>query len=137
MVALKALGLWLFILVLAIVNGALREAVLLQLLPRSAAFTLSGLLLMGCVLTVALLSIQWLGRLRLAQYAGVGLLWLVLTLAFEFGFGLLVRGESLASLLDAYRFRDGNIWPLVLVVVATAPALAAQVRGLAGLGSAR
>ena len=137
MVALKALGLWLFILVLAIVNGAFREAVLLKVLPRSAAFTASGLLLIACVLNFALLLIKWLGRLSFAHYAGVGLLWLSLTLAFEFGVGLLVRGESLASLLEAYRFREGNIWPLVLVAVAAAPAFAARVRGLAGSGSAR
>jgi len=137
MVALKALGLWLLILVLAIVNGGLREVVLLKVLPRTTAFTASGLLLIACVLIVALLSIKWLGQLGFAQYAGVGLLWLVLTLAFEFGFGLLVRGESVASVLDAYRFRDGNIWPVVLVVVAAAPAFAAYVRGLADLGSAK
>jgi hypothetical protein len=137
MVALKALGLWLLILVLAIVNGGFREAVLLKMLPRSAAFTASGLLLIAYVLTVALLSIKWLGQRSLAQYAGVGLLWLFLTLAFEFGFGLLVRGESLASLLEAYRFREGNIWPIVLVAVAAAPAFAAYVRGLAGSGSAK
>jgi hypothetical protein len=109
----------------------------LKILSRSAAFTTSGLLLIACVLIIALLSIKWLGQLSFAQYAGVGLLWLVLTLAFEFGFGLLVRGESLASLLEAYRFREGNIWPMVLVVVAVAPAFAAYVRGLAGVGSAR
>jgi hypothetical protein len=137
MAALKALELWLLILVLAIVNGGLREAVLLKMLPRSAAFATSGLLLIACVLTVALLSIKWLGQLSLAQYAGVGLLWLFLTLAFEFGFGLLVRGESPASLLEAYRFREGNIWPIVLVAVAAAPAFAANVRVLAGSGRAK
>jgi hypothetical protein len=134
MVALKALVLWFLILVLAIVNGGLREAVLLSVLPRSTAFITSGILLIACVLIVALLFIKWLGRLGFAQYAGVGLLWLLLTLAFEFAFGLLVRGESLAVLLEAYRFREGNIWPIVLVVVAAAPAFAAYVRGSQALG---
>jgi hypothetical protein len=137
MVASKAIGLWALILVLAIVNGIFREAVLFKVLARSTAFTVSGVVLIACVLIVALLSIRWLGGRSLAQYAGVGLLWLVLTLAFEFGFGLLVRGESLATLCDAYRFQDGNIWPLVLVAVAAAPVLAARVRGLADFGRDR
>ena len=77
MVAFKAFGLWLVILVLAIVNGGLRESVLSKLLPRSAAFAVSGLLLIACVLIVALASIEWLGRLSAAQYAGVGLMWLL------------------------------------------------------------
>jgi hypothetical protein len=130
MVVLKTLALWLIILVLAIVNGAFREAVLLKVLPRSTAYIASGLLLIAFVLIVALFCIKWLGRLSFAQYVGIGLLWLALTLVFEFAFGLLVRGESLASLLDAYRFREGNMWPIVLAVVAAAPAFAAYIRGL-------
>lgn len=125
---LKLLALWFAILLLAVANGGLREAVLLKSFDRSSAFITSGLLLMTCVLLVAILSIKWLGPMTLARCAYAGLLWLALTLAFEFGFGLL-RGQSMATLLDAYRFRDGNIWPLVLVVVALAPAVAALVRG--------
>ena len=83
----------------------------------------------SCILAVALVSIGWLGRLTVAQYALVGAFWLLLTLAFEFGFGLL-RGQSLAALLDAYRFKDGNIWPIVLAVTAAAPLFAAYLRGL-------
>ena len=128
-VALKAFALWLLILVLAIANGALRESLLLGWLERSAAFTLSGAILIACILAVALTSIGWLGKLSVAQYALVGAFWLLLTLAFEFSFGLL-RGESLAALLDAYRFKDGNIWPIVLAVTVAAPLFAAYLRGL-------
>ena len=127
--ALKAFALWLLILVLAIANGSLREGVLLGWLERSTAFTLSGLILIACILAVALVAVPWLGSLTVAQYALVGAFWLLLTLAFEFGFGLL-RGQSLATLLDAYRFKDGNIWPIVLAAVAAAPVFAAYARGL-------
>ena len=127
-VALKAFGLWVVILLLAIANGAFREGILLEALPRSTAFMASGLLLILCIFAVALLLIPWLGRLSVARYVLVGLLWVVLTVAFEFGFGLLVRGQPLSLLLEAYRFRDGNIWPLVLAVVAAAPAAAGWFR---------
>jgi hypothetical protein len=129
LVALKAFALWLLILVLAIANGALREAILLKHLERGTAVTLSGLLLIACILAVALMAIPWLGSLTVANYALVGAFWLLLTLAFEFGFGLM-RGQTLPALLDAYRFKDGNIWPIVLAVVGAAPVLAAYARGL-------
>ncbi|MGE0313366.1 MAG: hypothetical protein AB7P21_17285 [Lautropia sp.] len=132
MVVVKSIALWFLILFLAIANGVFREAVLLTLFARDAAFTASGLLLIACILVVSLLAVPWLGRLTLAGFGLVGLFWLALTVAFEFGFGLLVRRQPMTVLLDAYRFEDGNLWPLVLVVVAVAPVAAAAVRGVAG-----
>lgn len=121
---------WLLILALAIANGALREGVLLRILPRSLAIALSGVLLIGCTLLVTLLSIEWLGGHTALRFMLIGLLWLVLTLAFEFGLGLLIQGKSLASVLEAYRFKDGNLWPIILLAVAIAPLVAAHVRGM-------
>lgn len=129
MIVPKALAIWLVILLLAVLNGALREAVLLKNLERSLAFTLSGLILIACILVVTALSVKWIGIATLWQGLALGMFWLVLTLAFESGFGYL-RGQSTAVLLDAYRFRDGNIWPIVLVVLATAPAMAVAFHGL-------
>jgi hypothetical protein len=59
----------------------------------------------------------------------VGLLWLLLTLAFEFGFGL-AQQKSWAELMEAYTFKGGNIWPLVLVAAFISPWLSARWRGL-------
>jgi hypothetical protein len=47
-------------------------------------------------------------------------LWLGLTLIFEFGLGI-VQGHSWTEMLAQYTFTDGNIWPLVLLVVFFAP----------------
>lgn len=127
---LKAIALWLLILGFAVANGGLREVFLLPALPRYLAFTVSGILLIACVLGVAVLFIPWLGTLNSFEYLFVGMLWLALTLGFEFSFGLLVRGESLSSLFEAYRFKDGNIWPLVLVAVVMAPLVGAIARRL-------
>ena len=130
MITLKAIGLWLLILGLAIANGGFRDAVLLPALPRHAAYVVSGLILMACVFGVTGLFVSRLGVRSSTGYALIGLFWLVLTLLFEFGFGLLMRGESLASLLQAYTFRDGNLWPLVLLAVAVAPLTVARLRHL-------
>ncbi len=126
----KSLAVWLLILALAIANGTLREAVLLEALPRSSAFVASGALLIACVLATSFLTIRWLGSLTPIQYIWVGVLWLGMTLAFEFSFGMLLRNQNLATMLEGYRFKDGNIWPLVLLSVAIAPVVAAYARGL-------
>ncbi len=71
---------------LAFINGAVRE---LQLIPAFGLAT--GLLASGVILSLlALASIRWIGTSSNIEALHVGVLWVVLTLAFEFGFALLV-----------------------------------------------
>ncbi|WP_404366829.1 hypothetical protein [Marinobacter sp.] len=127
-VALKALVVWAGILVLAIANGALRESVLIPGLGVPAALVLSGLLLSAMIIGVAYLSLPWLGIGGPFQLCVVGLGWLAFTLLFEFSFGLW-QGKSWSELLEAYTFKGGNLWPVVLTTTALAPYIAAKLRG--------
>ena len=127
-VAAKALAIWVVILVLAVINGTLREAVLIPKLGNTSGLILSGVLLSLLILAATYLLLPWLGIRRSSQLVLVGLCWLALTLVFEFSFGLL-RGKALPEILGAYTFKGGNIWSVVLVVTAVAPWLAARLRG--------
>ncbi len=129
MLLLKAAAIWLVILILAMLNGAFRALVLLPGLGKPLAFVLSGILLSAGVVIVSLILVPRLAHMNSAQSLSVGLLWLMLTLAFEFGFGRFVQGRSWPELLEAYAFKDGNIWPLVLAVIFFSPWLAARIRG--------
>lgn len=124
----RALVIWMGILVLAVFNGLLREAVLLPMLDQPLALILSGILLSVLILAVAYLSLPWLGRLSATAYIAIGLGWLCLILVFEFAFGRLIQSRPWPELLDAYTFRDGNLWLLVLLVTAAAPYAAARIR---------
>jgi hypothetical protein len=119
---------WLAILVLAIANGALREAVLLPAWGRPAGLVTSGVLLALLILAMALACVRWIGACSPARAWRLGVAWLLMTLAFESGFGALVQGKPLHELLAAYTFRDGNLWPLVLLVTLLAPVLARRLR---------
>ena len=130
MLVLKAVIAWLLILVCAVINGALRESFLISSLGTVAAFLTSGLLLCLCIATVSAVLIPWFGQLHWASYLLLGVFWLCLTLAFEFGFGHIVQRKSWSQLFEPYTFTGGNLWPLVLVVTVFAPLLAAHLRGL-------
>ncbi|MCF8035419.1 MAG: hypothetical protein K9K62_00975 [Desulfobacteraceae bacterium] len=129
-IALKALAIWTGILVLAVLNGALREAILVPKLGMAAGLVVSGVLLSALIIVVAYLALPWLGARRTIELLGIGIGWLALTLVFEFSFGLL-QGKSWQVMLEAYTFKGGNIWPAVLIVTAIAPYLAAKLRGWA------
>ena len=120
----KAFAVWLLILVFAVLNGTLREMLLIPFLGRVPGLVASGVMLMAVIFLLSLFSVNWLRAKMRSQLVFVGAFWLLLTLIFEFGFGFL-RGLSLSEILAAYAFTDGNLWSLVLVFLFFAPSLAA------------
>lgn len=127
---LKAAALWLAILVLAILNGLLRENALVPAFGNFTGFIASGSILSICIFLVAFTTAQCYGPLTSSQWLLVGLFWLLLTVVFEFSFGRVVQHKTWAELFVAYTFREGNIWPVVLVSTLLSPWLAAKLRGL-------
>jgi hypothetical protein len=127
-VAIKGIVIWSVILVVAVLNGLLRENWLVPNFGVIAGLVLSGVLLSCLIFVVAYALLPWLGTRLPAQLVAIGAGWLVLTVGFEFSFGLL-RGQSLAVILEAYTFKGGNIWPIVLMVTLVSPWLAAKLRG--------
>ncbi|MEI8592673.1 hypothetical protein [Photobacterium sp. Hal280] len=128
LVAFKALVIWVGILVLAVANGVLRESVLVPRFGTPVALVLSGMLLSALIIGVAYFSLPWLHVRRPLELYTVGAGWLVLTLVFEFSFGLW-QGKSFSELLEAYTFKDGNIWSVVVATTAFSPYIAAWLRG--------
>lgn len=127
---LKALVLWVAILVLAILNGTLREKILIPAIGSFGGLITSGIVLSLCIVFVAILAAPWYSPLSSTQYWLIGLFWLLLTLLFEFGFGRFVQHKDWAQLLQAYTFEGGNMWPVVLAITLLSPWLAARLRGL-------
>jgi hypothetical protein len=130
MLILKVLAVWLLILVCAVVNGAFREGVLVPRFGSLPAYVVSGVLLSLCIVAVSTALVSWFGQLPVSSYLLLGILWLILTLAFEFGVGHFLRHKTWPQLFEAYTFQGGNLWPIVLIVTTLAPLLAAYLRGL-------
>lgn len=125
---LKICLVWLAILVLAVLNGGLREAVLLKHLDLTSAQLLSAVLLCAAILLMAWWLVHWLGVYDARSLWLVGVIWLVLTLVFEFSYGL-ARGLDWSEMLAAYTFKDDNLWPLCLLITLMAPWLVGWYRG--------
>ncbi|MFP4326122.1 MAG: hypothetical protein ACLFP9_08895 [Desulfonatronovibrio sp.] len=127
---LKAITLWLAILGIAILNGVLREKALVPAFGNFTGFIASGSILSICIFLVAFTAAPCYGPLTSSQWLLIGLFWFLLTVVFEFSFGRVVQHKTWAELFDAYTFREGNIWPIVLVSTLISPWLAANLRGL-------
>jgi hypothetical protein len=126
---LRAILIWLGILVLASANGAVRDLVLAPGLGDPLARAISTLVLCGLILLVTWRSIRWIGPRSRRDTLIVGLLWVVLTLAFEFLAGHYLFGKSWAMLLEDYDLSRGRIWILALLTTFAAPLLLARTPG--------
>ena len=124
----KAIALWFLLAVLAILNGILREKALIPGFGASAGLKISGVTLSVVILLVSWLALPWYGPLPSFQYWLIGLVWLLMTVLFEFGFGHCIARKSWAELLDAYNVAKGNPWVAVLIATFFSPRLSARLR---------
>ena len=121
---------WLIFMFVAILNGAFRVGVLISRVGEATAHVVSTLMLCVIITLVLWVSIVWLNPTTPAQTGAIAGLWVLMTVAFEFGFGRFVAGKSWVDLLADYNVLRGRVWLLVLIVLAEAPYRTARLRGL-------
>jgi len=129
MILAKAVAVWLVLILAETVHGILRG---IFLVPRVGEFRSSQIgVLTGSVIILVLtwLFVRWIGASRSSHLLGIGLLWLCLTLAFEFLFGHFVVGASWERLAADYNLLQGGLLPLGMIFLIFAPLIAAKLRG--------
>lgn len=112
---------WIVLLTMAILNGMLREGFLIQALGIFTAQIISGLILSSIIFFIAFLATMNIDHLSPKGCWFIGSVWLVMTVIFEFTFGIFIQHKDLFELLQAYTFKDGNIWPIVLISTLVSP----------------
>ncbi|MBQ8326847.1 MAG: hypothetical protein IJX86_07210 [Lachnospiraceae bacterium] len=122
---LQAIGVWVCIIPIAILNGGLRENVLVKL--GQIAQPLSGIILSICIFAVALCLIPKIQNCKTRDYWFFGIIWFVLTNLFDLTM-ILKSGGSFSDLLKAYNFLSGNTWILVVLTALIAPGIVAKIR---------
>jgi hypothetical protein len=126
----RALAVWLGILLLANLNGAVRELWLIPAMGQIAGRAVSTVALSVLVFLITWLTVGWIRPASTGDALLIGVIWLLLTLAFEFVAGHYVFHKPWAELTVDYNVARGRIWPLVLVVVLFAPLWTARLRRL-------
>lgn len=116
--------LWWFVFpFVGILNGVLREATYKKFfgdLPAHQISTATGIIFFGIIFYFIFKKwkIQSLNDAIL-----IGLIWLTLTMLFEFGFGHYIMGNSWEKLLYDYNIAEGRIWSLFLLWITIAPVI--------------
>ncbi len=116
----KILLIWFCIIPAAVLNGGFRNYILDKYLPTSVALALSGIILSGLILLITALLLPRARNLSKKDCIITGLIWMILTVCFEFYFGL-SSGAGWHELLQAYNPLSGNLWILVVLSTLFAP----------------
>ena len=109
---------------LAVLNGGLRQSLLVQRFGERTAHVLSTLILSALIAGTTWLSLPWLRLGTPTQAWMVGGWWLALTIAFEFLAGHFLFRVPWSKLLADYNVAQGRIWMLVLLTTLFAPIVA-------------
>ena len=112
---------WFPMVVIAVINGAIRDLTYKACAGEPAAHQIStatGLFLFGIYIWA--LGLRW--KLKSGRQAfAVGFIWLGMTEAFEFLFFHYTAGHSWEQIIQAHNLFEGRLWVLVLIFVAIAP----------------
>ena len=105
-----------------ILRGLLLVPVIGQLLANQIGVAIGSLL----ILLVTLFTIKCIGAVRISELLIVGMIWVLLTLAFEGGLGYAVGGWD--RVLMDYDPRQGGLMPLGLLMMFFSPLIAHRLR---------
>jgi hypothetical protein len=119
---------WLGGTVLAVANGVAREVGYADHVGDLPAHQISTATFVGLFAAYfAALEHRWpIATTRRALE--IGATWVVLTIAFEFGFGRWVDRKSWSELLENYDLTSGHLFLLVLLWLAVGPAVVRRLR---------
>lgn len=124
----RGLLIWLAIMLVETVHGALRAALLVPRIGEDAAARIGWPVAAVLVVIIATLTIRWTGLTGRTALLSLGAAWAVLTTLFELIVGAL-RGLDAQALVAALNPLEGSIaWTAALMFIA--PLLAARLRGL-------
>lgn len=104
-----------------ILNGVLRKLIYKNFVADLSAHqisTVTGIFFFGIIFYFIFR--KWKIE-SLQQAIFIGIIWLLLTILFEFGFGHYIMGSSWKKLLFDYNLTAGRVWSFFLLWVLAAP----------------
>ncbi len=123
---LRAIAFWFILLVLAILNGVIRNSVYQKSVGELKAHQISTFILIIIIFLVARLFVGRQKDLSNFNLIGVGLIWLVFTEFFEFFGGHYIFGNTWEKILADYNLCQGRLWFLVIIALWLAPYVAGR-----------
>jgi hypothetical protein len=113
---------WFGLVLLAIINGLVRENTFGRVLSTAASHAASSFLGLALFAIAVALLHRWRPLPNATQAWLVGIAWVLATVVFEAGMGRM-RGMTWPQLTAMYDISAGSLWPLLLAATLALPPL--------------
>lgn len=128
MTVARALVVWFLLIAAEIIHGILRAIALVPWVGEFRSNQIGVFTGSAIILTIAFLTIRWIGAYNRFALLVVGAIWLALTVAFELLFGRYVIGLSWERIASDYNLLQGGWMPVGLLVLFLSPMIASKLR---------
>jgi len=108
----------------------LRNAFISPQIGEHGGHIVSTVILCVLIFLVTILLIKWIGPESHNDARAIAILWVSMTIAFEFLAGHYLFGHPWSKLLADYNMAMGRIWALVLIATFVAPIWAVRIKRL-------
>ena len=127
MIYIQALGIWLIMLVCAVINGGIRDKLYAAHVGEYSAHVISTLILTSLVFVIASIFIKIKNITDTSILFQIGILWVLLTMSFEFLFFHYVAGAPWQKLIADYNIFKGRLFILLILADLLSPFLASKI----------
>ncbi len=127
-IGVRAMLVWLVLIVAEVVHGILRAIVLVPLVGEFRSNQIGVFTGSAIILVIAYVTVRWIRTDRRSELLIVGAIWLVLTVTFEVLFGRFVAGLSWERIASDYNMLNGGLMPLGLLALVFSPLIAWKLR---------
>lgn len=127
MLYLKSLGIWFILAVSAILVATFRIGILLPAFGEQTAHQLGTVLYLIVQFIIIFFFIKKMKIKEVKTLLSIGIIWVVITIIFEFIFGHYVMGHPWQKLFADYNLLNGRLWVLVLINNLAAPLISGKV----------
>jgi hypothetical protein len=130
MVLRRAFAVWLMLILMESVHGVFRRLVLEPWIGDFSARQISVFTGAALILIISYMFIDWIRPRTAQQLTFIGVMWVILTLAFEVGIGRAI-GYSWQRIFSDFNLARGGLLAIGLLVMGFAPRIAASLRRMA------
>jgi hypothetical protein len=126
----RSIAVWLLIIFAESIHGLLRTLLLAPWIGEFRARQVSVFTGAAIIFAISIATIRWIGARQRGELLRIGIVWVLLTVAFEVSLGRFIMKLDWGRISSDYDLPHGGLMGLGLLAMSVTPLVTASLRGL-------